>query len=43
MEQHAVPWVRAIFAGIALVGLYLTYVGWVPKPVEQGRPDAAGS
>jgi hypothetical protein len=43
MEQHAVPWVRAIFAGIALVGLYLTYVGWVPKPAEQGRPDAAGS
>jgi hypothetical protein len=43
MEQNAVPWVRAIFAGIALVGLYLTYVGWIPKPAEQGRPDAAGS
>jgi hypothetical protein len=43
MEQNAVPWVRAIFAGIALVGLYLTYVGWFPKPAEQGRPDAAGS
>ena len=24
-------------------GLYLTYVGWVAKPAEQGRPDAAGS
>ncbi|GBG36680.1 hypothetical protein [Mycobacterium montefiorense] len=43
MEQNAIPLVRAIFAGIALVGLYLTYVGWVAKPVEQDRADAAGS
>ncbi len=43
MEQNAVPLVRVIFAGIALVGAYLTYVGWVAKPAEQGRPDAAGS
>lgn len=43
LQQNALPVVRAIFAGIALVGLYLTYVGWVAKPAEQGRPDAAGS
>ncbi|MCV7427505.1 hypothetical protein [Mycobacterium montefiorense] len=43
MEENAIPLVRAIFAGIALVGLYLTYVGWVAKPVEQDRANAAGS
>jgi hypothetical protein len=43
MEQNAVPLVRAIFAAIALVGAYLTYVGWVAKPAEQGQPGAAGS
>jgi hypothetical protein len=42
LEQNAIPLVRAIFAAIALVGLYLTYVGWIAKPAEQGRPDAAG-
>jgi hypothetical protein len=26
-----------------LIGLYLTYVGWVAKPAEQDRPVAAGS
>jgi hypothetical protein len=43
LEQNAIALVRVIFAGLALVGLYLTYVGWVAKPAEQGRPDAAGS
>ncbi len=42
MEQNAVPLVRAIFASVALVGLYLTYVGWIAKPKQQDRPDAAG-
>jgi hypothetical protein len=43
LEQNALPLVRAIFAGLALIGLYLTYVGWVAKPAGQDRPDAAGS
>jgi hypothetical protein len=43
LEQSAIPLVRAIFAGLALVGLYLTYVGWATKPAtQQDRPDAAG-
>ena len=42
LEQSAIPLVRGIFAGLALVGLYLTYVGWIAKPAEQDRPDAAG-
>ena len=43
LEQSAIPLVRAIFAGLALVGLYLTYVGWATKPTpQQGPPDAAG-
>jgi hypothetical protein len=32
LEQSATPLVRGIFAGLALVGLYLTYVGWIAKP-----------
>jgi amino acid transporter len=39
LEQSAIPLVRTIFAAIALVGLYLTYVGWIAKPKD--RPDAA--
>jgi hypothetical protein len=45
LEQDAIPLVRAIFAGLALVGLYLTYVGWIANPdpaLQDGRPDAAG-
>ena len=42
MEQSAVPLVRAIFAAVALVGLYLTYVGWIAKPAGRDEPDAAG-
>ena len=42
LEQNAIPLVRVIFAGLALVGLYLSYVGWIAKPVGQGQPDAAG-
>jgi hypothetical protein len=42
LEQSAIPLVRAIFAGLALVGLYLTYVGWIAKPKEQDPPDATG-
>lgn len=42
LEHSAIPLVRAIFIGLALVGLYLTYVGWIAKPREQDRPDAAG-
>ncbi len=43
LEQNAIPLVRAIFAALALIGLYLTYVGWVARPAGQDRPDAAGS
>ncbi|WAC90379.1 hypothetical protein [Mycobacterium sp. Aquia_213] len=43
LEENAIPVVRGIFAVIALVGLYLTYVGWIAKPAEQNQPDAAGS
>jgi hypothetical protein len=42
LEQNAIPLVRVIFAGIALVGLYLSYVGWIAKPAGQDQPDAAG-
>jgi hypothetical protein len=42
LEQNAIPLVRIIFAGLALVGLYLSYVGWIAKPEGQGQPDAAG-
>ena len=38
MEHGAVPLVRAIFIGLALVGLYLTYVGWIAAP---SRPESA--
>ena len=43
LEQNTIPVVRAIFAGLALIGLYLTYVGWVAKAAELDRADAAGS
>ncbi|AFM20665.1 hypothetical protein Mycch_6065 (plasmid) [Mycolicibacterium chubuense NBB4] len=52
LEQGAIPVVRAIFGGLALVGLYLTYVGWVAKPSQaqssgpaqrQDPPYATGS
>jgi hypothetical protein len=43
LEQNAIPLVRAIFAAVALVGLYLTYAGWIAKPAKRDRPDAAGS
>jgi hypothetical protein len=42
LEQNAIPLVRIIFAGIALVGLYLSYVGWIAKPAGQDQPDATG-
>jgi hypothetical protein len=42
LEQNAIPLVRVIFAGLALVGLYLSYVGWIARPAGQGQPDAAG-
>ncbi len=42
LEQHDIPVVRAIFIGLALVGLYLTYVGWIAKPKQQEPLDAAG-
>lgn len=42
LEQNAIPLVRVILAGLALVGLYLSYVGWIAKPAGQGQPDAAG-
>jgi hypothetical protein len=38
--------VRVFFVGLALVGLYLTYVGWRPEPavarVSQGGQHAPG-
>lgn len=43
LEHNAIPLVRGIFGGIALVGAYLTYVGWIAKPPALDRPDAAGS
>nr|WP_232073631.1 hypothetical protein [Mycobacterium stomatepiae] len=43
LQDNALPVLRGIFAGIALVGLYLTYAGWIAKPVERDRADAAGS
>jgi len=42
LESNAIPVVRAIFIGLALVGLYLTYVGWIAKPKQQEPQDAAG-
>lgn len=42
LEQNDIPAVRAIFIGLALVGLYLTYVGWIAKPKQQEPRDAAG-
>lgn len=41
LEQNDIPVVRAIFVGLALVGLYLTYVGWIAKPKHQEPQDAA--
>jgi hypothetical protein len=43
LHDNALPVVRGIFVVIALVGLYLTYAGWIAKPAEQDRADAAGS
>lgn len=45
LEQNAMPVVRAIFVGIALVGFYLTYVGWIAGWIAKPRvrADAAGS
>jgi hypothetical protein len=43
LEENAISLVRVIFGGLALVGLYLSYVGWIAKPAEQSRPDAASS
>jgi hypothetical protein len=40
LERSAIPLVRAIFVGVALVGFYLTYAGWIAKPKD--RPVAAG-
>jgi hypothetical protein len=37
-----VSWWRAGFVVVALVGLYLTYVGWAPAPSEPA-PQAASS
>ncbi len=42
LEHSAIPLVRAIFIGLALVGLYLTYSGWIAKPKEQDSADATG-
>ncbi|MEM6108394.1 hypothetical protein AAHS21_19480 [Mycobacterium sp. 050272] len=36
LQENAIPVVRAIFGAIALVGLYLTYVGWIAKPTVAG-------
>lgn len=41
LEQSAIPVVRAIFGGLALVGLYLTYVGWVATPSQEQSPALA--
>ena len=38
LEQNAIPLVRVIFAGLALVGLYLSYVGWIAKPAAGPLP-----
>jgi len=42
LEQNDIPVVRTIFIGLALIGLYLTYVGWIAKPKQQEAQDAAG-
>jgi hypothetical protein len=42
LEQNDIPVVRAIFIGLALIGLYLTYVGWIAKPKQQEPQSAAG-
>jgi cytochrome bd-type quinol oxidase subunit 2 len=41
LERNDILVVRAIFIGLALVGLYLTYVGWIEKPKQQEPRDAA--
>ena len=38
----ALNWWRASFVVMALIGLYLTYVGWVPTPSRQ-KPHAPAS
>ncbi|WAJ46538.1 hypothetical protein OK015_08800 [Mycobacterium sp. Aquia_216] len=43
LEHTALPMVRVIFGVLALVGAYLTYVGWIAKPAEQDRANAASS
>ena len=42
LERNDIPLVRAIFIAVALVGLYLTYAGWIAKPKQQEPPDATG-
>ena len=42
LEQNDILVVRGIFITLALVGLYLTYVGWVAKLKQQEPRDAAG-
>jgi hypothetical protein len=34
--------VRIFFVGLALVGLYLTYVGWRPEPATAHAPQDGG-
>jgi hypothetical protein len=42
LEQNDIPVVRAIFIALALIGLYLTYVGWIAKPKQREPQDATG-
>jgi hypothetical protein len=42
LAQNDIPVVRAMFIGVALIGLYLTYVGWIAKPNRREPRDAAG-
>jgi hypothetical protein len=39
LEHSAIPLVRAIFVGLALIGLYLTYSGWITKPKDTARHE----
>lgn len=39
--EGAIPLVRAIFGGLALVGLYLTYIGWVATPSKGHSSESA--
>jgi hypothetical protein len=39
LEHNAIPLVRAIFGTVALVGAYLTYVGWIAKPTKPTKPE----